>query len=203
MVLRENAPGAGHLRAVVTGTHDENGVTVRDVRLEFGPGRRATLRVQLMIPPGKGPFPRFSDRNAHAHTAVGAPVRAGHGFTRLSAGSGQPDWSLARGSLAIIPGRLTVFEHRHDSRRRRLCHAILVLPLAALLGSADPYAADRERMVREQIESRGIRGAELFVCCALLRVISLYPLPAGRWPMTTIQFRSAMGPRFLSRISWR
>jgi protein-L-isoaspartate(D-aspartate) O-methyltransferase len=54
-----------------------------------------------------------------------------------------------------------VLERRHDLRRGRIYHAILVLPLAGLLVSADPYAADRERMVREQIESRGIRGPEL------------------------------------------
>lgn len=50
-------PAPDNLRAVVTGTHHENGVTVRDVRLEFGPGRRATLRVQLMIPPARDRFP--------------------------------------------------------------------------------------------------------------------------------------------------
>lgn len=58
---------------------------------------------------------------------------------------------------------------RHDSRRGRIFHAILVLPLAGLLVSADPYAAERERMVREQIEGRGIRSAEL------LRVLRATP----------------------------
>ena len=54
-----------------------------------------------------------------------------------------------------------MLERRHDLRRARVFYAILVLPLTGLLFSADPYAADRERMVRVQIESRGIRGAEL------------------------------------------
>ena len=62
-----------------------------------------------------------------------------------------------------------MLEGRHDSRRGRVSHAILVLPLTGLLFWADPYAADRERMVREQIESRGIRGAEL------LRVLRATP----------------------------
>ena len=74
-----------------------------------------------------------------------------------------------------------MFERRHDSRRRRICHAILVLPLAGLLVSADPYTAERERMVREQIESRGIRGAEL------LRVLRTTPrhlfVPIASRPM--------------------
>jgi len=74
-----------------------------------------------------------------------------------------------------------VLERRHDSRRGRILHAILVLPLAGLLVSADPYAAARERMVREQIESRGIRGAEL------LRVLRATPrhlfVPIASRPM--------------------
>lgn len=74
-----------------------------------------------------------------------------------------------------------MLERRHDSRRARIFHAILVLPLTGLLISADPYAADRERMVREQIESRGIRGAEL------LRVLRATPrhlfVPVANRPM--------------------
>ena len=30
---------------------------MRNVRLEFGPGSKGTMRVQVMIPDGKGPFP--------------------------------------------------------------------------------------------------------------------------------------------------
>ena len=63
-------PAPDNLRAVVTATRDENGVTVRDVRLEFGPDHRATLRVQLMIPPGQRAVPRLSDESP-AHAAVG------------------------------------------------------------------------------------------------------------------------------------
>ena len=33
------------------------GYAIRNVRLEFGPGGKGTLRVQVMIPDGKGPFP--------------------------------------------------------------------------------------------------------------------------------------------------
>lgn len=58
---------------------------------------------------------------------------------------------------------------RHDSRRRRVFQAVLLLSLTGLLAWADSYAADRERMVREQIESRGIRTA------GLLRVLRTTP----------------------------
>lgn len=74
-----------------------------------------------------------------------------------------------------------MLECRHDLCRARVFYAILVLPLTGLLVSADPYAAERERMVREQIESRGIRGAEL------LRVLRATPrhlfVPIASRPM--------------------
>lgn len=44
-------------RAVVLDETRGKGYLVRNVRLEFGPGSRGTLRVQVMIPDGKGPFP--------------------------------------------------------------------------------------------------------------------------------------------------
>ena len=74
-----------------------------------------------------------------------------------------------------------MIDRRHDSRRGRIFHAILVLPLAGLLVSADPYAADRERMVREQIESRGIRGAELL--CVLRATPRHLFVPIASRPM--------------------
>jgi pimeloyl-ACP methyl ester carboxylesterase len=42
-VLLDETPGKGYL--------------VRNLRLEFGPGGKGTMRVQVMIPDGKGPFP--------------------------------------------------------------------------------------------------------------------------------------------------
>jgi dienelactone hydrolase len=71
-------PAPDNLRAVVTGTHIEGGVTVRDVRLEFGPGHRATLRVQLLIPPGKGPFPVFMTDHPRTYPWVVTAVRRGY-----------------------------------------------------------------------------------------------------------------------------
>jgi protein-L-isoaspartate(D-aspartate) O-methyltransferase len=42
----------------------------------------------------------------------------------------------------------------------RYC-ALLAISIAGLALADDPYAADRERMVRDQIESRGVRGNRL------------------------------------------
>src|ERR1700686_3727994 len=44
-------------RAVVLDETPGKGYLVRNLRLEFGPQSKATLRVQVMIPEGKGPFP--------------------------------------------------------------------------------------------------------------------------------------------------
>jgi cephalosporin-C deacetylase-like acetyl esterase len=42
---------------VVTGENNANGTITRNVRLEFGPEQKATLRATITIPPGAGPFP--------------------------------------------------------------------------------------------------------------------------------------------------
>jgi dienelactone hydrolase len=52
-------PAPDNLRAVVIGERHENTILVRDVRLEFGPDHRGTLRVQLLIPPADRPRPVF------------------------------------------------------------------------------------------------------------------------------------------------
>jgi len=43
--------------AVVLDETKGKGYLIRNVRLEFGPGDKGTMRVQVMIPDGKGPFP--------------------------------------------------------------------------------------------------------------------------------------------------
>lgn len=48
-------PTIGHV-TVLDETHGK-GYLSRDVRLEFGPGNKGTLRVRVVIPDGKGPFP--------------------------------------------------------------------------------------------------------------------------------------------------
>ena len=44
-------------RAMVLDETPGNGYLIRNVRLEFGPQSKGTMRVQVMIPTGKGPFP--------------------------------------------------------------------------------------------------------------------------------------------------
>ena len=71
-------PRPDNLRAVVTGERKEGDVRVRDVRLEFGPGYRAQLRLQLMIPPGRGPFPVFLTNHPRTRPWVATAVRRGY-----------------------------------------------------------------------------------------------------------------------------
>jgi dienelactone hydrolase len=71
-------PAPDNLQATVTATHREGGATVREVRLAFGPARRATLRIELVIPDGKGPFPVFLTNHARNRPWIYTAVRRGY-----------------------------------------------------------------------------------------------------------------------------
>jgi dienelactone hydrolase len=71
-------PAPSNLRAVTTATRHEGRVTVREVRLEFGPDHRATLRLELIIPEGRGPFPVFLTNHGHNRPWIYTAVRRGY-----------------------------------------------------------------------------------------------------------------------------
>ena len=71
-------PAPDNLRAVETGTRRDGGVTVREVRLEFGPGHRGILHVHLFIPDGKAPFPVFLTNQPLTSGWIFAPIRRGY-----------------------------------------------------------------------------------------------------------------------------
>lgn len=71
-------PQPDNLRSVVTGTENDGKLTIRNVRLEFGPDHRGTLRLQLIIPPGKGPFPVFLTNHPRTWPWVSTAVRRGY-----------------------------------------------------------------------------------------------------------------------------
>ena len=71
-------PAPGNLRAVVTGERRDGGALVRDVLLEFGPEHRGKLHVQVIIPPGKGPFPVFLTNHNRARPWVATAVARGY-----------------------------------------------------------------------------------------------------------------------------
>jgi dienelactone hydrolase len=71
-------PAPDNVRATVTATRHEAGATLREVRLEFGPGGRASLRIELVIPDGKGPFPVFLTNHARNRPWIYTAVRRGY-----------------------------------------------------------------------------------------------------------------------------
>src|SRR5688500_5880572 len=71
-------PAPGNLQSPVTATRREGGATVREVRLAFGPDQRATLRIELVIPDGAGPFPVFLTNHARNRPWIYTAVRRGY-----------------------------------------------------------------------------------------------------------------------------
>ena len=71
-------PPPDNLRAVETETHHEGGVTVREVRLEFGPDHRGILHLHLFIPDGKGPFPVFLTNHPRESAWIFPAIRRGY-----------------------------------------------------------------------------------------------------------------------------
>ncbi|MBK5295343.1 MAG: alpha/beta fold hydrolase [Acidobacteriia bacterium] len=71
-------PNPSNLRATVTASRREGRVTVREVLLAFGPNHRGTLRIELIIPDGKGPFPVFLTNHGHNRPWIYTAVRRGY-----------------------------------------------------------------------------------------------------------------------------
>lgn len=70
-------PEPDNLKATVLSEKKDGEVTLRMIELTFGPENRATLTVELMIPPGAGPFPVFLTQWTHREWAQVA-VRRGY-----------------------------------------------------------------------------------------------------------------------------
>ena len=71
-------PPPGNVRAVIKGERMQAGARVRDVVLEFGPEHRGRLRVQVIIPPGEGPFPVFLTNHNRMRPWVATAVARGY-----------------------------------------------------------------------------------------------------------------------------
>lgn len=77
-VLGEPYPTPTNLRGVVTDTKRDGDITVQSVRIEFGEEYKATLRVELLIPPGTGPFPTFITNHRRNRPWANTAVRRGY-----------------------------------------------------------------------------------------------------------------------------
>ena len=75
-IIGKFPPAPDNLRGIVTSTRKEDGVEIRDVRLEFGPDHKGILHLQLVMPgTGQGPFPVFLTN--HPRNRPWMPLRYG------------------------------------------------------------------------------------------------------------------------------
>ncbi|MEJ7605992.1 MAG: hypothetical protein WKF37_06935 [Bryobacteraceae bacterium] len=72
-----DAARAYERKAILIAEKQEEGVTIRDVRLEFAE-HRASLRLQLVIPQGNGPFPVFLTNHPRSRPWITPAVRRGY-----------------------------------------------------------------------------------------------------------------------------
>jgi dienelactone hydrolase len=63
-------PPPEDLQATVVHERPGAGATMREVELTFGPARQATLRLELLVPDGPGPFPVFLTQYSHRGWAL-------------------------------------------------------------------------------------------------------------------------------------
>lgn len=68
-------PPPGNVRPSQVQTRQEKGLTIHNLILEFGPEHRARLSMELIIPPGAGPFPVFMTQDNHRRWALVAVSR--------------------------------------------------------------------------------------------------------------------------------
>ena len=69
-ILGTVPPAPESVEATVLSETPAQGATVRDVELRFGPDKKATLWLELMIPEGEGPFPVFMTQDNHRAWAL-------------------------------------------------------------------------------------------------------------------------------------
>lgn len=69
-VLGRVPPPPSNGRAEVLDERHEAGATIRAVQLVFGPNPQARLRLELLVPPGAGPFPVFLTQHTHRAWAL-------------------------------------------------------------------------------------------------------------------------------------
>ncbi len=90
-------PAPDHIDIRVLEEKREGRVILRKVELRFGPDNKAKLNIELMIPPGKGPFPVFMTQWNHRGWAMIAVQRGYIGC--VYAGADAKDDTQAYGDI--------------------------------------------------------------------------------------------------------
>ena len=89
-ILGTIPPPPENLEAEILEERDEGPAQVRHVELRFGPGQKARLRAEFLIPPGDGPFPVFMTQHNHRAWALIA-LRRGYLACVYSGADSQDD----------------------------------------------------------------------------------------------------------------
>ena len=78
-IIGKFPPAPDNLRGIVTSTRKEDGVEIRDVRLEFGPDRKGILHLQLVMPgTGRRSVSSLPDESPAQSTLDRPAVRRGY-----------------------------------------------------------------------------------------------------------------------------
>jgi pimeloyl-ACP methyl ester carboxylesterase len=175
-------PPPGNVRGVIVDSREEEGSTVQEITLEFGPGHRARLRMELIIPRAEGPFPVFMTQHNHRAWALIAVRRGYVGCIYAGADSRDDtdgflevypeyDWSrLTRrgwaGSRCIdyletLPfvdsEKIALTGHSRNGKQSLIAAALderisVVIPSSSGAGGAMPYRCFAEEHFGEGIE---------------------------------------------------
>ncbi len=86
-IIGEYPEAPGNLRVREKNTTEEAGAIVHDIIIEFGPGHKATLSFELILPKGDGPFPVFITQDYHRRWALTAVSRGYAGVVYAGADS--------------------------------------------------------------------------------------------------------------------
>ncbi|MFO7974886.1 MAG: hypothetical protein R6V12_09665 [Candidatus Hydrogenedentota bacterium] len=89
-ILGTVPPRPENLEATILKETDEEAVHIRDIELRFGPGKKAHLRAEILIPKGEGPFPVFITQHNHRAWALIA-LRRGYLVCVYSGSDSQDD----------------------------------------------------------------------------------------------------------------
>lgn len=78
-IIGKLPPPPGNVRGVIQAKRKEGTVEVRDIRLEFGPGHKGYLNIQLVLPVGgPGPHPVFLTNHPRRRPWIAPAVRRGY-----------------------------------------------------------------------------------------------------------------------------
>lgn len=168
--------------AVVLDERHEEGYTVRNLSLEFGPGSKGTMRVRVYIPDGAGPFPVMINTSLQGWSA--SLIRRGYISAGYAGNDGMDDaaalaplypdydfallprraWaaSLVIDYLATLPQvdmkHIGIFGYSRDGKMVAIAAAMDTRIAAVIAGSTGvggvlPWRASGERGFGEGIES--------------------------------------------------